>query len=436
MQNYFFQLPLNKIDLNAILFFMKICMITNAFSLEKTTPPKKIGGAEACVERICKSLLLKNHNILVITQRPFEGLRSLLPKKETREGLTIYSFYPLNIFSIYYTHKKTLLQKGLWRLIDLINPLPAIIVYGIIHKERPCLIHNHILHGFSPLFLLRLLKRTKIPLIQTLHTYGFLCLRCNLLRHNNQLCLNMPLPCRLFVFLCRALVDSLPDVVISPSVFCLGIYEKYRFFARAKKMVLANGIETYASNPHQEIKNSQVDFKVLSAGRLVPEKGVDVLIRAFKKLSLLKAGLTIVGEGAAEPYLKQLASGDRRIRFAGKISWEELKELYKAADVTVVPSVYYEILGNVILESMSHGTPVIGSRIGGIAELIQEGCNGYLFAPGNADELKVILQRLIDNPQQLKIMGKNAFIFAKRYDIQNHVDALEKLYLSTQNAYA
>lgn len=419
-------------------------MITNAFSLEKTTPPKKIGGAEACAERICKSLLLKNHDILVITQHPFEGLRSLLPKKETQEGLTIYSFYPLNIFSIYYTHKKTLLQKGIWRLIDLINPLPAILVYGIIRKEKPCLIHNHILHGFSPLFLLRLLKRTKIPLIQTLHTYGYLCLRCNLLRHNNRVCLKMPLPCRLFVFLCRALVDSLPDVVISPSVFCLGIYEKYRFFARAKKMVLANGIETYSSNPHQEIRDSQVHFKVLYAGRLVPEKGVDVLIRAFKKLSLLKAGLTIVGEGAAEPYLKQLASGDRRIRFAGKISWEELKELYKAADVTVVPSVYYEILGNVVLESMSHGTPVIGSRIGGIAELIQEGFNGYLFAPGNADELKVILQRLMDNPQQLKIMAENAFNSAKKYDIQNHVNALEKIYpapltrcgvyLNTQNA--
>jgi glycosyltransferase involved in cell wall biosynthesis len=405
-------------------------MITNAFSLEKITPPRKIGGAEAYAERIAKSLLLKDHSILVITQRPFEGLRSLLPKKETREGLTIYSFYPLNIFSIYYTHKKTLLQKGIWRFLDLVNPLPAILVYWIIKKERPCLIHNHILHGFSPLFLLRLLERTKIPLIQTLHSYGYLCLRCNLLRHNQRVCLKMPLPCRLFVLVSRTFVDSTPDIVISPSVSCLGIYERYHFFAKSKKMVLPYGVETYSSNPHQEIKDAQAHFKVLYAGRLVPEKGVDVLIRAFKKLSSLKAELTIVGEGAVEPYLKQLASGDRRIRFAGKISWEELKELYRTYDVTVMPSVYYEPLGNIVLESMSHGTPSIVSRIGGLEELIQDGCNGYLFEPGNADELKIILQRLMDNPQQLKRMGENAFISAKKYALQNHVNELEKIYLT------
>jgi len=410
---------------------MKICMISNAFSLEKTTPPRKIGGAETCVERIAKALSFKGHKLVIITQAPFAGLCSLLPRKKTIEGLTIYSFYPLNIFSIYHTHRKTLLAKGIWRLLDLINPLSAILVYLIVGKEKPDIIHNHILYGFSPLFLLRLLKITRIPLIQTLHSYGFLCLRCNLLRHTRHVCLNMPWACRLLVKISRVLVNSAPDIVISPSQFCLNIYGHYQFFKKSKKIVLANGVETYTHNPHQEKKDRQEEFRVLYAGRLVPEKGVEVLIRAFKKIASLKIRLTIVGEGALESYLKRLVQNDNRIQFLGKFSWERLKELYKSSDITVVPSVYYEILGNVVLESMAHGTGVIASNIGGIPELIQNGQNGYLFKAGDVDGLRAILEKLINNPAQVAAIGDNAFKTARRYQLNRHIETLEKLYAQT-----
>ncbi|MGD0336265.1 MAG: glycosyltransferase family 4 protein [Candidatus Omnitrophota bacterium] len=414
---------------------MKICTITNAFTTEKTSPPRKIGGAEVCAERISRYLAKEGHSVIVITQRPYAGLSSLLPRLEIRDGLKIYSFYPLNIFSIYNTHKKSLFLKAIWRIIDLINPLPALFVLYIIKSEKPDIIHNHILHGFSSLFLLRLLKLTGIPLVQSLHSYGFLCLRCDFLRHSGALCVRPPIACQWFRALSRLFIDGVPDKVISPSHFCLNLYKKQGFFRNSDTVVLPNGVETYAENPHLKKEPDNKRFTILYAGRLVRIKGVHTLIDAFKQLPLSSAELIIAGEGYFEEKLKLTAGGNRRIRFLGKASWVELQEYYRTSDVTVIPSIYYEIFGNVVLESMSHGTPVIGSRIGGITELIRDGFNGFLFEPEDKQGLGRILENLILDPLRLKLMGENAFNFAKEYDIRNHVLKMESIYRQLKDAF-
>ncbi|MCU0666410.1 MAG: glycosyltransferase family 4 protein [Candidatus Omnitrophica bacterium] len=410
---------------------MKICTITNAFTPEKTTAPAKIGGAETCAERISRGLLEKGYNVIVITQRPYQGLSSLLPKLTIQEGLRVYSFYPLNIFSIYSTHQKSLIAKGLWRIIDLINPLPAIFAWLIVQKEKPDIIHNHILHGFSPFFLLRLLKSTKIPIVQSLHSYGYLCLRCDFLRSNGKICQNPPVLCRMFIALSRILIQKTISTVISPSEFCLKLYRDHGFFNNTVCRVLPNGIDTDPENPHQKINDNL--FRILYAGRLVKIKGVHILIKAFRNITSPNARLNIVGEGFFERDLRALAGNDQRIAFLGKIPWIELKKRYQESDVTVMPSIYYEILGNVVLESAAAGTPVIGSRIGGISELIKDGFNGYLVPPDDTEQLHEKIEKLISNPRLKEKMSENAFLDSQKYSIQNHVSDIEKIYLSLKN---
>ena len=414
---------------------MKICTITNAFTTEKTSVPQKIGGAEVCAERISRYLAKEGHSVIVITQRTYSGPSSLLPRLEIKDGLRIYSFYPLNIFSIYNTHKKSLFLKAVWRIIDLINPLPALFVLYIIKSEKPDIIHNHILHGFSSLFLPRLLKLTGIPLVQSLHSYGFLCLRCDFLRHTGTLCVRPPIACQWFRALSRLFIDGVPDKVISPSHFCLNLYKEQGFFLNSNAVVLPNGVETYAENPHLKKQPDNRRFTILYAGRLVRIKGVHTLIDAFKQLPLSSAELIIVGEGYFEKELKLMAREDRRIRFLGKIPWVELQEYYRSSDVVVVPSIYYEILATIILESMGHGTPVVASRIGGMPELIREGFNGALFEPADTKGLRRILENLILDPLRLKTMGENAFNFAKEYDIRDHVLKMDSIYRQLRDAF-
>jgi glycosyltransferase involved in cell wall biosynthesis len=412
---------------------VRILHITNAFIPGSGTCPEKIGGAEIYAGRVASAQAEAGHEVIVITQCPFKGWASLFPARKKIGQIRVYSFYPLNIFSIYRSYNKPFVLKALWRLIDLVNPLPALMVKWIVHKEKPDIIHSHILHGFSPYFLLRFLSATRRPIVQTLHSYGYLCLRCNLLRPEGTPCRAMIPACRIFIWLSRLLVNKKISLVISPSRFTLSFFEQAGFFSGTQKIVIPNGIETYSVNLHKE---TEKEFTVFFAGRLTKEKGVTTLIRAFKMLTGENLRLIIAGDGPEKNPLQNLARGDSRIKFQGNCSQEILENFFKTCKVTVVPSLFYENLPNVVLESMRSGTPVIASRIGGLSELIKEGQNGFLFEPGNIEELRKILESLINNPQSLETLGQAAFNFSQGFNLSKHIEALEKVYAETKKSFA
>ena len=141
-------------------------------------------------------------------------------------------------------------------------------------------------------------------------------------------------------------------------------------------------------------------------GSLIWHKGVDVLIKAFKKVQNEKIKLKIYGRGdERDPYLKdiqELAKDDNRIEFSGTFVHEDLAKIMKEFSVVVVPSSYRDNFPLVMQESLAHLKPLIGSRNGGIPEAVNDGINGYLFNPGNVDQLAEIIQRISDNPEIIK----------------------------------
>lgn len=128
-------------------------------------------------------------------------------------------------------------------------------------------------------------------------------------------------------------------------------------------------------------------------GRLSAEKGVDVLINAFAKaVSELPTGwrLKIVGTGPEEGRLRALAEktpAPHAIDFLGFKTGDELRSLINGARWSVVPSTCRENMPYSIVESLAAGTPVIGSEIGGIPELVQDDKTGFIFSPGDTDGL-------------------------------------------------
>ncbi|HLV81482.1 MAG TPA: glycosyltransferase family 4 protein, partial [Chthonomonadaceae bacterium] len=132
---------------------------------------------------------------------------------------------------------------------------------------------------------------------------------------------------------------------------------------------------------------------VLAVGRLAPEKGFDVLIEAFGRLSahVPDARLALVGGGPLEETLKALA-GERAILFTGPVA--EVAPLLRAADVVAVPS-RQEGQGIVALEAMAARKPVVASRVGGLAETVIEGETGLLVPPGDAEALAAVLETLL-----------------------------------------
>lgn len=123
-------------------------------------------------------------------------------------------------------------------------------------------------------------------------------------------------------------------------------------------------------------------FTVLFAGRVIPRKGVPVLLRAMHRLKQqLPCHLLIAGRGKP-PYLRQLKALARRlgvsVSFLGNIPHGDIHTLYQAADCFVCPSQQHEAFGLVNVEAMASGLPVIASSNGGIREIITSGQNGYL----------------------------------------------------------
>ncbi|HHZ19461.1 MAG TPA: DUF1957 domain-containing protein [Firmicutes bacterium] len=151
---------------------------------------------------------------------------------------------------------------------------------------------------------------------------------------------------------------------------------------------------------------------ILFIGRLVAEKGVQVLIEAFARLSGLypDASLVIAGSG---PYTEELQNMVRRlgltdrIRFMGFVAEKVRDELLKSCSIAVFPSLY-EPFGIVALEAMASGTPVVVSRTGGLAEIVEDGVSGLCFTPGDAGELQRCLVKLLQSPATARELSKNA----------------------------
>lgn len=142
----------------------------------------------------------------------------------------------------------------------------------------------------------------------------------------------------------------------------------------------------------------QNQIVILSASRLVPEKGQDMLIKAFTKLDSTDIKLVISGNGLHKATLFELASKNippNQFVFTGSLSREELGKLMAASDIFCLPSRANEGFGLVFIEAQACGIPVIGGSVGGVAEAVDDGKSGVLINPNAEDEIASAINRLL-----------------------------------------
>jgi glycosyltransferase involved in cell wall biosynthesis len=162
------------------------------------------------------------------------------------------------------------------------------------------------------------------------------------------------------------------------------------------------GVDVARFSPGSAPRRRQVAY----VGRLLPHKGVDVLIRAVDG----NTPLLIVGRPYDERYLAELhrlATG-KQVRFIHNASDDDIIDVYRTSKVSILPSVYEtvdgthhpwpELLGLTLLEAMACGTPVIGSRVGGMPEVLDPDHGGFVVSPGDPGELADAIRRVLDAP--------------------------------------
>ena len=315
----------------------------------------------------------------------------------------------------------------------------------LIQSERPEIAHLHNIHHQISPSIIHALKAQGIPVVMTLHDYkmvcpaytltrdGLVCERCRGSRFYH--CL---LKCCTKGSRSKSLVNAIEmylhhrmlgiydqvDIFISPSRF---LKEKVRAMGFDRDIIsLPNPLDSRHYNPQYEPKADPVSFCYF--GRLSPEKGIFTLIEAMKGLD---ADLKIIGEGPLKGELikKVKAEKNIRVKFLGYKSGDELKMEISNCSAVVVPSEWYENYPYTILESFALGKPVVGSRIGGIPELVKDYKTGLTYSPYDTDDLHSKLEILLRDRYLIQNMGKRARkSVEKDSDPEKHYRELMKIY--------
>ncbi|MFH1172804.1 MAG: glycosyltransferase family 4 protein [Nanoarchaeota archaeon] len=184
----------------------------------------------------------------------------------------------------------------------------------------------------------------------------------------------------------------------------------------------------YNGADSEELKaNRKSDGKtIICISRLVKRKGIDYLLRALKDRKDFH--LIIIGDGEERQNLENLANKlgiNSRTEFIGAVEHNGVIKYLNKADIFVLPS-FAEGMSNALLEAIANGLPVIVTDVGGSKELVKN--NGVIIQPGNEEQLKDAIEKLLSNEKLRKQMSKESLEIAKKFTWQNIAKEYENLY--------
>ncbi|PDW04396.1 glycosyltransferase family 4 protein [Candidatus Viridilinea mediisalina] len=394
-------------------------------------PPSYSAGAELYTYRLALWLVAHGHTVQVVCIETLadDQAAGVRAEYEVYQGIPVWRLH--------------LGLRGAHPEWPYKNPMVAAWLAEHLCSERPDLLHLHsgYLIGAG---VLEVAHAHALPSMVTLHDYWFLCPRITLLRGDDEVCHAIPenpagcawclrleqrrhrLPDRwshgaagwAWMALAsrpeagqqaarRAYVQQtlrLAQMAIAPSRFLAGRFAGLIDPERLR--VVRLGMDA------QGLSNAAPPFtsptlRLAYIGQIAPHKGVHVLIEALQRLPQSGRPLSLALHGGLTSfpaYVRQLKAqirNDPRITLAGPFSSDQAATVLGAADVVVVPSIWYENSPLVILEAHASGRPVITSALGGMAELVHNEVDGLHFRPGDAGDLARQIERLRNDPALL-----------------------------------
>jgi glycosyltransferase involved in cell wall biosynthesis len=295
--------------------------------------------------------------------------------------------------------------------------------------EKPDIVHIHnIYHQISP-SILPIIKRAGIPIVMTVHDFKLITPNYTLRADNKHITHRHPIAHLIMSleFYFHRLLNIYAkhvDYFIAPSNFVKTQLVKHGF-DHTKIGVVPHFVTT--DNEALPVAEKYI----LSFGRLDESKGFDTLIRAYATIATTLP-LVIAGAGPEGPRLRKLTVElglKDRVKFVGKKSVAEIKELIGQSLCTIFPSRVHETFGLGVIESYAHGKPVIATRAGAFSETVEEGASGLLYTVDDTTQLAQHIQHLIKNPALRQQMGaRGQTLVRSRYNPENHYRHIQEIY--------
>lgn len=317
----------------------------------------------------------------------------------------------------------------------------ALAGYLAIHKPDVAHVHN-----FFPMLTPAIYDaciEAGVPVVQTLHNYRTLCANALLMRDGRvcERCVQGS-PYWGAIYGCYR-GSRLGSWVVAHSVdyhrrqttwqtkvdrfITLTAFSRQKFieagFPAHKLIVKPN----FTEDPWREgfAPGSRASF-ALFVGRMSAEKGLGTLLQAWQAIDL---PLKIVGEGALPTTMPA------QVQFLGKQTQAQVYALMQQARFLVMPSEWYEGFPMVLVEAFANSLPVICSRLGGMAEIVEEGVTGLHFKAGDAEDLRVKVQWAMTHSEQLRQMGRAARVaYQKHYTPDTNYQQLMSIYQDVMQA--
>lgn len=370
--------------------------------------PYFLGGAERSVKILADALSQKGHQVYIYTTAPED-------KEEEIGNIKIFYRKCKNIYWIYKPNNPNKIKKTIWHLIDIYNFSVEEQFQALVEQIKPDIIHTHVLSSFSPC-IWKVAKKYNIPIVHTLRDYYLLCVKSTMFK-NNKTCSKQCLLCKIST-LPKKKLSSAVTAIIGISQFILDIHIKNGYFTKSPiQEVIFNSVPQ-----KQNITNNINKEKVIGyIGRIHPSKGIEILLECFLQIKNLQYKLYIAGDKTTE-YAQFLQKKYKHphIQFLGL---QNSEEFLSKISLLVVPSVWNEPFGRVIVEAFNSHCPVITSNRGGMPELITPHVNGDIFQIENPSSLKELLQNFNDGK-----ICYNVDSVPPKYSIENMVSQYEILY--------
>jgi glycogen synthase len=377
--------------------------------------PPTPGGLEAHVRLLAEALLRQGHEVAIVSGTPH-------PDPLPGDAPVHYAPTMLSRASRVYAN------KGRQFPPPFPDPVFRRAVRQVAESWRPDIIHAH--GGwcaFSSYWA------GAPPLIVTLHDHGLRCPKRTLLRAKNECGTGIGRGCITCsgdqhvakrVVLAGALYWSVPKlaahasklIAVSQSVAQRAAQAGV---ARSKITVIPNFCDTASKEPGP----APTKPTVLFVGPDAPHKGRSVAVAAFSRLPSGSATLVLVGS-------ENPVSADGVVN-RGYLRGAALWEQYSRATIAVVPAVWPDPCPTVVLEAMAHGLPIIGSRIGGIPDLVEDGVSGLLISPNEPARLAESMQVLLADRQLRDKLGAGARQRSLMFDTEVVVPQVRDVYQST-----
>jgi len=449
---------------------MNILLVSNGF------PPTAFGGVEIYTSDIANHLLKKGHKVTVFCRESDLSTPDYHISDETNEGIRIIRV--VNDYKKIYSYRDTYIDEKIDRIFK-----------RFLRQIAPDLIHfNHLIALSARLPMIA--ARSKIPSILSLHDFWALCHRVNLVDWKTQSCpgpqhgvdcsvcvvgsprlKSISSSANWFVRLVKSVSTPkfryrmrrmIPGAYKQPAplfsskeifddrhslfqqtiqstqkILSPSSYVREQFASNGYPLerieILPLGInlmeETTQDFPMPVDKDSKIIFAAI--GSIIPIKGFDTLIEAFKKVNNTNIRLVLFGREDIYPgyvnKLRDLSRGDARITFKGAFAPNERAAIYQSFDVLVVPSKVPESFSMVCREALLFGKPVIAARIGALPEIIIDNVNGFLFDPEDIPALSTILNKITGNISvlsKLHLPGPIPIL-----TLEEHTDLIEKIYI-------